>query len=98
RRAGEGRLRLRSASREEGAEGARRVARLIVADIALYNGDAFEEGLRRGDLRLRIRDDLEEARLLCDLRIAEDIRGDRDFIGEALDEFVRQRSGATSGG
>jgi CheY-like chemotaxis protein len=93
RRAGEGRLRIRASTREEGTEGARRVARLIISDIALYNGAAFEEGMRAGDLALRIRDDLAEARLLFDLRVPEEIRRECDFIAQALEEFVRERQG-----
>ena len=91
RRAGEGRLKIKYATREEGEQRAQRLARLIVSDIALYNGDAFEEGLRRGDLAVRLKDDLDEGRLLFDLRVPEEIRKGRDFIAEALAEFARER-------
>jgi len=94
RRAGEGRLRLRYASPQEGAERARRLARLIVSDIALYSGQAIEQGLEHGDLEVRLRDDLEEGRLLFDLRVPEEIRRGRDFIAEALAEFVAARGRA----
>jgi DNA-binding response OmpR family regulator len=95
RRAGEGRLRIRYATVEEGHTRAQRLARLIISDIALYNGAELDEGIRRGDLSVRLRDDLEEGRLLFDLRVPEEIRGGHDFIAEALAEFVRdrQRSG-----
>jgi len=91
RRAGEGRLKIKFATREEGEQRASRLARLIVSDIALYNGDAFEEGLRRGDLAVRLKEDLDEGRLLFDLRVPEEIRKGRDFIAEALAEFARER-------
>jgi CheY-like chemotaxis protein len=92
RRAGEGRLKLRFATPEEGIQRAQRLARLIVSDIALYNGDNFEEGLRRGDLATRLREDLEEGRLLFDLRVPEELRRGRDFIADALAEFVAERT------
>jgi CheY-like chemotaxis protein len=92
RRAGEGRLRIRFATREEGIQRAERLARLIVSDIALYNEDALDEGIRRGDLANRLREDLEEGRLLFDLRVPEEIRKGRDFIAEALAAFAAQRT------
>jgi len=91
RRAGEGRLKIKFATREEGEQRASRLARLIVSDIALYNGDAFEEGIRRGDLAVRLKEDLDEGRLLFDLRVPEEIRRGRDFIAEALEAFARER-------
>ena len=91
RRAGEGRLRLRYSTPQEGIERAHRLARLIVSDIALYNGAQVDAGIAEGDLESRLRDDLEEGRLLFDLRVPDEIRHDRDFIGEALSEFVAER-------
>jgi CheY-like chemotaxis protein len=75
-------------------ERARRLARLIVADIALYNGDALDH-VTDGDhseLEARLRLDLEEGRLLFDLRVPEEVRRQHDFIGEALAELRKQRS------
>jgi DNA-binding response OmpR family regulator len=74
RREGEGRLQIQYETREEGCERAAHLARLIVSDIVLYNGAAVEEGLRLGDLEVRLRSDLEEGRLLFDVRVPEEIR------------------------
>ena len=76
---------------------AERLARLIVADIALYNGDALDHAERTGDtaeLDARLRLDLEEGRLLFELRVPLDVRQLRDFIGEALDELRHNRKHA----
>jgi CheY-like chemotaxis protein len=92
RAAGEARL-VAIPSRE--VERARRLARLIVADIALYNGDALEHAHPDEDhaeLEARLRIDLEEGRLLFELRVPEEVRRQRDFIGEALAELKKQRS------
>jgi CheY-like chemotaxis protein len=81
-------------------ERAERLARLIVTDIALYNGDALDQADALGDvseLEARLRHDLDEGRLLFDLRVPEGLRRTRDFISEALDEIRvqrRQRRGA----
>jgi CheY-like chemotaxis protein len=82
--AGEGRMRMRFRTRDEAVERAVRLARLIVADIALYNGDALAS---RDEQDARLRLDVEEGRLLFDLRVPESIRRERDFIGEALAEW-----------
>jgi DNA-binding response OmpR family regulator len=74
---------------------AQRLARLIVADIALYNGDAVTAarmGKGLESLEARLRADLEEGRLLFDLRVPADVRASRDFIGEALGDLLREGS------
>jgi CheY-like chemotaxis protein len=75
-------------------ERAERLARLIVADIALYNGDALDAADHHGhelELEARLRMDLEEGRLLFDLRVPAEVRRVRDFIAEALSEIRHQR-------
>jgi CheY-like chemotaxis protein len=75
-------------------ERAERLARLIVADIALYNGDALDAADHHGhelELEARLRMDLEEGRLLFDLRVPAEVRRVRDFIAEALAEIRHQR-------
>ena len=75
-------------------ERAERLARLIVADIALYNGDALDAADHHGhelELEARLRVDLEEGRLLFDLRVPAEVRRTRDFIAEALAEVRQQR-------
>ncbi len=75
-------------------ERAQRLARIIVADIALYNGDALDAADHHGhelELEARLRMDLEEGRLLFDLRVPAEVRRTRDFIAEALAEIRHQR-------
>ncbi len=80
---------------------AERLARLIIADIALYNGDAIDhEDDAEREARLRV--DLDEGRLLFELRVPEEIWRRRDYLGEAMAEIRAQRrqaaqaSGTTS--
>jgi CheY-like chemotaxis protein len=93
RAAGEGRLAFPHTTREESFERARRLARLIVADVILYNGAAVEAGLERGDLADRIAADLYAGRELFAKRVPPEIAADRDFIGAALTEFIASRGG-----
>jgi CheY-like chemotaxis protein len=84
---------------EKAVERAQRLAHLIVTDIALYNGDALDAAEQHGntdELEARLRVDLEEGRLLFDLRVPEEVRRSRDFIAEALEEIRHKRR--TGGG
>jgi len=96
RDAGEGRMQALPATTiaPKMVERAERLARLIVADIALYNGDALDAADHHGheaELEARLRMDLEEGRLLFDLRAPAEVRKTRDFIAEALAEIRKQR-------
>ena len=96
RDAGEGRMQALPAKTiaPKMVERAERLARLIVADIALYNGDALDAADHHGheaELEARLRMDLEEGRLLFDLRVPAEVRKTRDFIAEALAEIRKQR-------
>jgi CheY-like chemotaxis protein len=71
---------------------AERLAWLIVSDIALYNGAALDTRHQdKEELEARLRTDLEEGRLLFDLRVPADVRKRRDYIGEALERLRRER-------
>jgi CheY-like chemotaxis protein len=73
---------------------AERLAWLIVSDIALYNGTALDGTKHLDDkdeLEARLRIDLEEGRLLFDLRVPAEVRKRRDFIGEALERLREER-------
>ena len=88
RDASEARLRIRYATRDEGLMRAKRLARLIVADIALYNRDlAF---LGEDERQARLREDLEEGRLLFELRVPHELRESHDFVAEALEEWLHE--------
>ncbi len=70
---------------------AQRLAWLIVADVLLYNGDGIAELQRTGVMGARVQRDLDEGRALFALRVPEGARGLRDWIGEALEQFLAGR-------
>lgn len=63
---------------------ARRFARLLASEIKLYNEGAVREGLERGNLYLRLRDDIERGRLLYEERVPADVRRSGDIYYEEL--------------
>ncbi|MDA8100376.1 MAG: zinc-ribbon domain-containing protein [Nitrospiraceae bacterium] len=69
-------------------EKARRFARLIVSDIALYNQEAVAEGVREGTLFDLLKDDIVEGRSLYEKRVPEAIRASKDYLQEAFDNFI----------
>lgn len=93
RAAGEGRLALEARGAEEARAQARRLARLLVADVALYNGAAVEAGLSAGELRLRLERDLAAARELFARAVPPDLASAAEFIDEAFERFLASRQG-----
>jgi predicted Zn finger-like uncharacterized protein len=72
----------------EAVEKARRFARIIVSDIALYNQEAVIEGLKHGTFYEVLKNDINEGRELYEGRIPVVIRGKRDYYQEAFDNFL----------
>jgi CheY-like chemotaxis protein len=100
REAGERRLRFDSFDAYETGGGrrhatpeerARHLARLIVADVVLYNGDLVEAGIAAGDLAARLAADLQEGRTLFLTRVPAEVAAAHDFVTEALEEFIAAR-------
>jgi predicted Zn finger-like uncharacterized protein len=73
----------------EAVEKARRFARIIVSDIALYNQEAVAEGLKKGTFYELLRDDVAEGRELYENRVPAGIRAKKDYFQEAFDNFIK---------
>jgi hypothetical protein len=65
-------------------EEARRLARLLVSEIRLYNEEQVEEGRRNRDIYNRLRDEIDRSRKMYEERIAPEVRGSRDYFTEEL--------------
>jgi hypothetical protein len=63
---------------------ARRIARLLVSEIKLYNERKVAEGRAAGDLYVRLKDDIERSRQVYAERTPEHIRATVDFFHEEL--------------
>jgi hypothetical protein len=72
----------------EAVEKAKRFARIIVSDIALYNQEAVVEGVKKGTFYELLKDDVEEGRQLFETRIPAAIRAKRDYYRETIENFI----------
>jgi DNA-binding response OmpR family regulator len=72
-------------------DAAKRLARIIMSDIALYNQRAIDEGIRNGTIYDVLRDEIEEGKKLYESRVPAEISSSTDYYREAIDEFIRKR-------
>lgn len=72
-------------------EAARRFARIIFSDIALYNQGAIEEGVRNGNLRSLLAAELKEGRDLYNGRVSEEVRTSMDYFEDELEKFIEKK-------
>lgn len=75
----------------EAVEKARRLARIIVSDIVLYNQETAREGVKNGTFYEVLKDDIQEGRQLYEKRVPGSIRSTKDYLQEAFDNFLRSR-------
>jgi predicted Zn finger-like uncharacterized protein len=75
----------------EAHQKARRLARIIVSDISLYNQAKVEEGVRNNTFFEILADDINEGRSLYNHRIPEEIRGGTSFLDDAFAELIAKK-------
>jgi hypothetical protein len=75
--------RTAEATADPALEEARRLARLLVSEIKLYNEEQVEEGRRKRDLYARLRDDIDRSREVYESRVNPKAL-EHDFFREAL--------------
>ena len=74
-------------------EGARRIARAVVSDIALYNAKKVEEGIARDTLFDLLRDEIEEGRNYYQSRVDPEIARTTNYFNEALVDVLIRPTG-----
>jgi DNA-binding response OmpR family regulator len=72
-------------------EEAKRFARLIVSDIALYNQKTIEEGIENGNVEELLKEDMAEAEKLYQGRVSKEIREKTNYLRDALQDFVDRK-------
>lgn len=81
-----------SAPRQSPAhEKAKRLARLIVSDIVLYNQAAVEEGVRNNTFSELLAHDIQEARTLYAQRVSEEVRNSTSYLEEAFSDLIARK-------
>ncbi len=76
-------------------EAAKRLARLILSDIALYNQKAVEDGVQNNTFHQLLKSELEEGRKLYRSRVSPDVTAVTDYYKQAIEEFIRKRKGSS---
>ncbi|MHB8173519.1 MAG: response regulator [Nitrospirota bacterium] len=72
-------------------EAARRFARIILSDIALYNQGAVEEGIRAGNFEEALAAELKEGRELYNGRVSGEVMASGDYFAEEIVKFVDKK-------
>jgi len=72
----------------DAVEKAKRFARIIVSDIALYNQEAVARGIQDGTFFELLKNDIQEGRELYEKRVPSIIRRKKDYYKEAFDNFI----------
>ncbi|MHC1698513.1 MAG: response regulator [Geobacteraceae bacterium] len=70
---------------------ARRLARIIVTDIALYNQKKIEEAVRNGTYYELFEEELNDGRLFYNRRVAEQVREGTTYLEDAVADFISQK-------
>ncbi|MBJ6799678.1 response regulator [Geomonas propionica] len=70
---------------------ARRLARIIVSDIVLYNQAKVEQGVREGSFYELLADDIREGEYLYQQRVSQQVRDTTSFLKDAFDELIAKK-------
>jgi small GTP-binding protein len=70
---------------------AARVARVMVADLSLYYSADVTEGIKAGDVYERLKNQFDEMRKTFAARVPEDVREKKDYLQEAIDNFIEKK-------
>ncbi len=72
---------------------ARRIARAVVSDIALYNAKKIEEGIEQDTLFDVLREEIEEGQNYYLSRVDPDIARNTNFFNQALVDLIVKPAG-----
>ncbi|MFZ3208082.1 MAG: response regulator [Geobacteraceae bacterium] len=70
---------------------ARRLARIIVSDIILYNQAKVETGVRNDSFYELLADDIQEGRSLYQKRVPEEVRTSTNYLEEAFGDLLAKK-------
>ncbi len=69
-------------------EAARRLARAIASDLALYNEDKIVLGLKNDTFFKEMEEEITEGRELYEARVSPDLRADTNYFERALIDII----------
>jgi hypothetical protein len=79
----------------EVADKARRLARTIVSDIALYNREEIRKGIKNDNVFELLAVELERGRKLYVSRVSPEIQKQKDFYNQAIVDVLIKQYGNT---
>jgi hypothetical protein len=77
----------------EDADKARRLARTIVSDIALYNREEIRNGIKNDNVFDVLAEEIERGKKLYVSRVSPEIQKNRDFFSQALVDILIKQYG-----
>jgi predicted Zn finger-like uncharacterized protein len=72
-------------------ERAKRLARVIISEIELYNKQLVERGIKEGNFYELLEKELQEGRKLYEERVPEHIRNKYNFLDETIKQFIEKK-------
>ena len=72
-------------------EEAKRLARLILSDIVIYNAEKVERGIRDGNFFDVLKNEIEDGRAYYESKVPFRVRQKTEFFHETLQQFVRMK-------
>ncbi len=75
-------------------EAAKRLARIIVSDIVLYNESKVSDGIQNNTFYTLLQDEIEEGRNHYNSRVSETILKQGDYLTNAFEDFIKKRKAA----
>ncbi len=72
-------------------EKAKRFARIIISDVALYNQKAVENGIRNNKFYEALKAEIEEGKKLYEERVPPEILSATNYFNETLEEFIKNK-------
>jgi hypothetical protein len=77
----------------EDADKARRLARTIVSDIALYNREEIRKGIKNDNVFDLLAEEIERGKKLYVSRVSPEIQKNRNFFNQALVDILIKQYG-----
>ncbi len=77
---------------------AKRLARIVVSDVVIYNEKKAEEGVSTGKFYEILEEEIEEGRQLYESRVDQRFLNGKDYLKEAFEDFINKKKASVSTG
>ncbi len=84
-------LLARKSNADDMVEKARRLAKTVMSDIALYNSNVVEDAIRNDTFFDILGDEIREGAKLYNSRVSPEVKAKGDYYREAIEEFLRKK-------